>query len=96
MQILRFKWVWEPFPHLTCENGSECGIGMDCPALRLTQIRVSHPELLGTYMYIYSYKQASMKKLSVLSVNCECTYIVMYVDTKYRGFFGTEWLLIIR
>ena len=27
----RFKWVWEPFPHLNGENGSECGIGMDCP-----------------------------------------------------------------
>ena len=25
--------VWEPFPHLKCENGSECGIGMDWPVL---------------------------------------------------------------
>ena len=33
MQIQRFKYVWEPFPHLKCENGSECGIGMDCPVL---------------------------------------------------------------
>ena len=31
MQILRFKYVWEPFSHLKCENASECGIGMDCP-----------------------------------------------------------------
>ena len=33
MQIQRFKYVWEPFPHLKCENGSECGIGMSCPVL---------------------------------------------------------------
>ena len=33
MQINRFKYVWEPFPHFKCENGSECGIGMDCPAI---------------------------------------------------------------
>ena len=33
MQIWRFKYVWEPFPHLKCENGSECGIGMDCPVI---------------------------------------------------------------
>ena len=25
--------VWEPFPHLKSENGSECGIGMDCHVL---------------------------------------------------------------
>ena len=31
MQIQRFKYVSEPFPHLKCENGPECGIGMDCP-----------------------------------------------------------------
>ena len=31
MQIYRFKYVWEPFSHLKCENGSECRIGMDCP-----------------------------------------------------------------
>ena len=33
MQILRFKYVWEPFPHLKCENGPECGIGMDSPEM---------------------------------------------------------------
>ena len=33
MQIKRFKYVREPFPHLKCENGSEIGFGMDCPAL---------------------------------------------------------------
>ena len=27
------KYVWEPFPNFKCENGSECGIGMDCPVL---------------------------------------------------------------
>ena len=33
MQIQRFKFVWEPFPHFECEKGQECGIGMDCPVL---------------------------------------------------------------
>ena len=33
MQIKIFKYVWKPFPHLKCENGSESGIGMDCPEL---------------------------------------------------------------
>ena len=33
IQISRFKYVYEPFPHLKCENSSECEIGMDCPAL---------------------------------------------------------------
>ena len=28
-------------------------IGMDCPALRLTQIGVSHPKLDSTYIYVY-------------------------------------------
>ena len=28
------KWVWEPFLHLLCDNGSKCGISMDCPVLR--------------------------------------------------------------
>ena len=26
--------VLEPFPHLKCEDGPECGIGMDCPVYR--------------------------------------------------------------
>ena len=26
-------FLGEPFPHLKCENGSECGIGMDCTVL---------------------------------------------------------------
>ena len=30
-----FKYVWEPFPHLKRENGSERGIGMDCPAISI-------------------------------------------------------------
>ena len=31
MKIQRFKYAWEQFPHLKCENGSECRIGMECP-----------------------------------------------------------------
>ena len=34
MQIQRFKYAWEPFPHFECENGPECGIDMDCPEFR--------------------------------------------------------------
>ena len=33
--IWTVKYVWEPFPHLKFENGSECGIGMDCPDISL-------------------------------------------------------------
>ena len=36
MQIQRFKYVWEPFPHLKCENGSECG---DLPIISLFDIQ---------------------------------------------------------
>ena len=39
MKIQRFKYVWEPFSHLKCENGSECGIGMDCPILGRASIK---------------------------------------------------------
>ena len=37
----RFKYVWDPFPHLKCEKGSECGIGMDCPALVINKHTLS-------------------------------------------------------
>ena len=41
MQIYRFKYVWEPFPHLKFENGPECGLGMDCPVLGTTSIKAT-------------------------------------------------------
>ena len=44
LYIMRFKYVWEPFPHLQCENGSECGIGMDCPVK--TIVYISFTELI--------------------------------------------------
>ena len=33
MRFLEIQIFWEPFPHLKCKNGSECGIGMDCPVM---------------------------------------------------------------
>ena len=51
MQIWRFKYVWEPFPHLKCENGGEpfphlkCGngseCGMDCPVIGVLLLTLS-------------------------------------------------------
>ena len=40
IQIQRFKNFREPFPHLKCKNGSECGIGMDCPDIYISELQL--------------------------------------------------------
>ena len=51
MQIQRFKYVWEQFPHLKCKNGSECRIGMDCPDIHMQFNRQRYRYMYYTYIY---------------------------------------------
>ena len=64
MQIWRFKWGWEPFPHLKCENGSERGIGMDCPEFLSGEF--DQTPFFGLGIYIFFFLSSALPKIIYL------------------------------
>ena len=49
--------VWEPFPHLKCDDCSECGIDMDCPAIGEVEmyptLSIAEPLTLTLFLCVY-------------------------------------------